>query len=105
MQVPQGLQWPLNQLALENCIDDWVEDWARNPSPSGGLCWVYLTSSPVFVNFDALEWLWTHFKTEPIAPQEKGAKKNFLSKIGHSDDHLFKNYAYFQQVSFLVHYV
>ena len=35
-------------------------------------------------NFDALEWLWTHLKTEPIAPQEKGAKIFFLSKIGHS---------------------
>ena len=53
-------------------------------APLEGLCWVYLTSSPVIVNFDALEWLWTHFKTEPIAPQEKGAKNFFLSKIGHS---------------------
>ena len=99
MQVPQGLQWPLNQLALENGNDDWVEDRARNPSPAEG---VFVGSISLQVWFLSILMLYSGceaplgppvaskrvcplFKIELMAPQKKGAKFFFLSKIGHSE--------------------
>ena len=38
MRVPQGLEWPLNQLALESVKDDTFQDWAKNHRPSWGVC-------------------------------------------------------------------
>ena len=96
--VPKGLQWSLNQLALENGNDDRVEEWARNPSPSGGVfvgsIWLQVRFLSILMLYSGCEaplgppvaskQVCPWFKIELMAPQKKGAKIFFLSKIGHS---------------------
>ena len=62
---PRGASQPLQSIKIENKNRLEVK-YTHQKTPRGArisgpvlkwFCWVYLTSSPVFVNFDGLEWL------------------------------------------------